>query len=353
MGIRGLRSRIRREIYCHKHIVHVFSVSNQRTEKKIFYFGIPMHPNIGDLAQCVCIRNFFKKNYPDFLVVEIDSTVFMDSTKILRSKLKGIIGKDDLIFFQSGYCTQDLGGVEDLMHQAVMQDYPQNKLVMLPQTIFFNNEERERQAGRIYNAHKHLLFLSRDAVSHRKAGKIFPDVMKLLYPDIVTTMIGTMKISCSRNGILMCMRNDSEKYYSDQDIDKLRMQLNVLADVDILDTTVTKRINALSPDLNEYVETFIKNFGRYKLIITDRYHGTIFSLIAGTPVIVIKTTDHKVTTGVNWFKGIYDSIVFVDKIADVPKYAKTMFYAEREYYNAPYFEKNYYDKLKDKIDEIR
>lgn len=352
MRLRGLRSRIRRYIYCHKHIVHVISASNQRAEKRIFYFGIPMHPNIGDLAQCVCIRNFFKKIYPDYLVVEIDSTVFMDSTKILRSKLKKIICKSDLIFFQSGYCTQDLGGVEDLMHQAVIQDYPQNKLVMLPQTIFFNSEEREKQASRIYNAHKYLLFLSRDAVSHRKAEKIFPDVMKLLFPDIVTTMIGTMKINCSRKGILMCMRNDSEKYYSDYEIDKLKTQLNVLTDVDILDTTVMKRINALSPDLNEYVETFIKNFGHYKLVITDRYHGTIFSLVAGTPVIVIKTTDHKVKTGVEWFKGIYDSIVYIDEIADVSGYAKTMLQKEWEYYNAPCFEETYYVKLKLEIDKI-
>lgn len=353
MRLRGLRSRIRRHIYCQKHIVHIISVSNQRTEKRIFYFGIPMHSNIGDLAQCVCIRKFFKREYPDYRVVEIDSTVFMDSTKILRSRLKGIIGKNDLIFFQSGYCTQDLGGVEDLMHQAVMQDYPRNKLVMLPQTVFFKSEERKRQASMIYNAHKHLLILLRDSVSYRKAERIFPDVMKLLYPDIVATMIGTMKISGSRNGILMCMRNDSEKYYSDHDIDKLKTQLNAMADVEILDTTVTKRINAQSPDLNEYVETFIKKFGRYKLVITDRYHGTIFSLIAGTPVIVIKTTDHKVTTGVDWFQGIYDSIVYVDKIADVPECAKTMLHTDWEYYNAPYFEEKYYDKLKGKIDAIR
>ncbi len=48
-----------------------------------------------------------------------------------------------------------------------------------------------------------------------------------------------------------------------------------------------------------------------KLIITDRYHGTILSLVAGTPVIVIKTTDHKVTTGAEWFRGVYDDYVYL------------------------------------------
>ena len=50
--------------------------------------------------------------------------------------------------------------------------------------------------------------------------------------------------------------------------------------------------------------------------ITDRYHGTIFSLCAGTPVIILKTTDHKVTTGADWFKGVYDDYVYVAKDLD-------------------------------------
>ena len=60
----------------------------------------------------------------------------------------------------------------------------------------------------------------------------------------------------------------------------------------------------------------IERYSHYKLIVTDRYHGTIFSLVAGTPVIIIKTTDHKVITGAEWFKGLYDKYVYVANTLD-------------------------------------
>lgn len=41
-----------------------------------------------------------------------------------------------------------------------------------------------------------------------------------------------------------------------------------------------------------------------KLVITDRYHGLIFSVITHTPVIVFKSFDTKISSGVKWFKDL-------------------------------------------------
>ena len=52
--------------------------------------------------------------------------------------------------------------------------------------------------------------------------------------------------------------------------------------------------------LDKYEEAFmslIREFSTYKCVVTDRYHGMIFSLISNTPTIVIKTADHKVASG--------------------------------------------------------
>ena len=353
MKIRGLKTKVFKYIYGQYHTYRILNQLKRNRENRIIYMGIPMHSNIGDLAQYVCIRDFFKRHYPNHVVVEVDTLIYMNSQYPLRTQLKQQIRKSDIIFFQSGYCTQDLGGIEDLMHQAVMMDYPKNKLVMLPQTIFFQNNEREEKTSEIYNAHKHLLFLSRDIVSHQKAEKMFPDIKKMLYPDIVTTLIGKWKLDTRRKGILMCVRNDSEKYYSDEDIEKLSKELETIGPVSKMDTTVQRKINAHSAGLRRYIKKFILQFSRYKLVITDRYHGTIFALIAGTPVIVIKTTDHKVESGVAWFKDIYDNnAVFVNEIGNVYKQAKKMLSGEKTYYNSPYFEKEYYDKLKEQIDNL-
>jgi hypothetical protein len=69
-------------------------------------------------------------------------------------------------------------------------------------------------------------------------------------------------------------------------------------------------------------------------------------LCAGTPVIILKTTDHKVTTGTDWFKGIYDDYVYVaEDLEDAYKIAHTVLEKKISYKLEPYFKTEYYDKL--------
>ena len=88
-------------------------------------------------------------------------------------------------------------------------------------------------------------------------------------------------------------------------------------------------------------------YSKFQLIITDRYHGTIFSLIAGTPVIVLKTTDHKLSSGVKWFpQDFKDYIEFVENIDSVYDTAQEILSKKLTHQLPPYFKQNYYDKLK-------
>ena len=90
----------------------------------------------------------------------------------------------------------------------------------------------------------------------------------------------------------------------------------------------------------------IDTYAHYRAVITDRYHGTILSLVAGTPVIIIKTTDHKVTTGAEWFKGVYDDYVYVaNSLDEAYEIAKSVLNKKLTNNLSPYFETNYYDKL--------
>ena len=104
---------------------------------------------------------------------------------------------------------------------------------------------------------------------------------------------------------------------------------------------------------SRYLKKEIENFSQYKVVVTDRYHGTIFAIAAGTPVVIIKTTDHKVTTGADWFKGVYDEYVCV--AADLnDAYEKVLAFINTKRPNEmqPYFKQNYYDKLKCYFEEV-
>lgn len=316
------------------------------SKPRIFYIGVPAHNNLGDLAQGVCIRRWLKKHYPGYAVVEIETNALVNTRFSVLKHLKKAFLNDDVIVLQSGYTTTDLGGHADEMHCAIIKNFPQAKILMMPQTIFFKSEERKKNTSLIYNSAKNMLFLARDRVSFDMAREMFPDISIRLYPDIVTTLIGKYKYENERSGILFCCRNDGEKYYSDKDIADLMKRCEKFAKVDKTDTTKKIPRSEIVKNAEVHIMSEIERYSKYKLLITDRYHGTILSLVAGTPVIIIKTTDHKVVTGADWFKGVYDDYVFVAQDLDEAyQLAKDLYSKQLSHNLESYFEEEYYDKL--------
>ena len=316
-------------------------------EKRVFYIGIPAHNNLGDLAQGICIRRWLKKHYADRRIVEIETNAIVNTRFSALKHLKNAFSDEDIIVFQSGYTTTDLGGYADEMHCTIINSFPQAKILMMPQTIFFEKEERKKNTSLVYNSAENMLFLARDNVSFGMAKEMFPDLSILLYPDIVTTLIGQLKFSNERDGILFCLRDDSEKFYSDEDIEMLMQKCSALCKVERTDTTKKIRSSEIVSNAEKYIMAEIEKYSHYKLIITDRYHGTIFSLVAGTPVIIIKTTDHKVVTGAEWFRGVYDDYVYLaDSLDHSLEIAQRLYNEERDHNMNAYFEEEYYNKLK-------
>lgn len=82
----------------------------------------------------------------------------------------------------------------------------------MPQTVNFYKEKEGFKTGEIYKKHKKLLFLARDKKSYEYAEKYFNGCKILLYPDIVTSLIGTRSYEGERNGVLLCVRNDGKSF---------------------------------------------------------------------------------------------------------------------------------------------
>lgn len=321
--------------------------------KTILYLDVPTHPNMGDLAQYCCIKDWLKENYSEFQILEIDANSIIYARQEFINLLKNL-KKDNLIFFQSGYCTQDLGGFHDEVHRLTVENAPDVPIIMMPQTVFFKSKKNAVRTAEVYSKYANLTILIRDVRSYEYAKRLFPKNRLILYPDIVTSLIGTKVVpdEKDRKGILLCSRNDSEKFYSDTDITELMKQLAHIDEIAVSDTTVSCDFQQLKSNISEHVSDMIENFSHYRVIVTDRYHGTIFSLIAGTPVIVIKTNDHKVITGVNWFKGIYDETVYYeDDIKKVPQIVERI-YKDYHYKTlSTVFKSKYYDCLREKLEE--
>ena len=118
----------------------------------------------------------------------------------------------------------------------------------------------------------------------------------------------------------------------------------------------------ISIALVKYLDVFEKNctkafravsfffFFRRKVCLFPRENPL---LCAGTPVIILKTTDHKVTTGADWFKGVYDDYVYVAKdLDDAYSLCQKVLAKKLSYHILPYFKTKYYDGLKELFSKI-
>lgn len=299
------------------------------------------------MAQYYCIHNWILKNYSEYNLIEVEADTVVSSTSKFIELLKKTYKASDIIVFQSGYTTQDLGGVHDLMHRMVIDALPDARILMMPQTIFFQHQENKLRSARIYNKAHNMLFLARDQVSFEMGKEMMPDIDVRLFPDIVTSLIGKYKFNNKRYGINLCRRNDGEKYYSEEELFVLIRRLEKEVPVIVSDTTIKVPIKDLRKDPRRYIEKQIEYFSNFEVVVTDRYHGTIFSLAAGTPVVIIKTNDHKVTTGADWFKGVYDDYIYVaDDLDDAFRIVSSIRNRRFTHKLSPVFSAQYYDKLK-------
>lgn len=317
------------------------------SQSKLFYLGITAHSNLGDMAQYYCIHNWILNNYSKHKLIEVEADTVVNEKSNFIGLLKKEYRNNDIILFQSGYTTQDLGGVHDLMHRTIIDALPDSHILMMPQTVFFQYRENKLRSARIYNRAHNMLFLARDKVSYETAKEMMPDVRVQLFPDIVTSLIGKYNFNNRRQGINLCRRNDGEKYYSDEELTSLTKRFEQHTSVTVSDTTIKVPFTELRNNCQKYIEKQIEDFSKFEVVVTDRYHGTIFALAAGTPVVIIKTTDHKVITGADWFKEIYDDYVCVAKDLD-DAYQSVLAIRKRKLSHqlVPVFADQYYDKLK-------
>lgn len=275
---------------------------------RLFYFGVPIHENLGDAAQMLCIRRWIKENYPNREVIEIET--LPTYSKAIRKILESIIAPNDIIINQSGatFCNrhEDHG-----MHRYLLRTFKNNKIIFMPQTVDLTDKGEMEITASLFNAHPFAFFIARDPESYRMVKAAFNNSRIMLCPDIVTTLIGKTEIRCVRKGVLICKRIDGEKKYSDANIASLISRLkNISNVVDMTDTNFEHTIEYTYAHLEKELSEKFALFSKYDVILTDRYHGMIFSLISNTPVVVLPTIGHKVREGALWLKKDYPQSIF-------------------------------------------
>jgi exopolysaccharide biosynthesis predicted pyruvyltransferase EpsI len=319
-------------------------IANNKSDRTIYLFCNPTHSNLGDQAQTYCILNWFAEYFPGYSVICAPKRITPPLTlELIRQRIK----QHDLVFIHSGYLIFDphpeLSYICD-----VVSLFHDKQVVILPQTVNLIEEGIKSKVVNTFNNHPDLVLLCRDDISLDNAQGLFPKAKLILWPDFVTSLIGTRSYNSKRRGILFCLRNDGEKFYSDEDLNKLKSSFSNVK-ITTSDTTILKSPYAWKFRRAKLINEVLESFSKYQLVITDRYHGTIFSQIASTPVIVLSSSDHKLSSGVKWFpKQYFEQNVFFAKNLD-EAYQIGLKILERKgeiIENSTYFKEEYFSKLK-------
>ena len=315
-----------------------------KVHRCVFVFVSPGHTNLGDNAQTLCIREFLGKWYPGRRVRFFTKDYIRETNGSVISFVKRHCRKDALVFLHSGYRMSDVWPTSDELHRLVVETFNDRRVVSFPQTIYYTSEAAGEQTRIAFNNHPDNVLMCRDAVSYEIAKGMFPKCHLLLVPDMVTSMIGQYHFNENRSGILVCKRNDRESSCSGEAFMRIVTELSKIDAVTLSDTFAKDPWKTMHKDLKGYMENVWREYSKYRLVVTDRYHGTIFSLIAETPVLVFPSTDHKVRTGVDWFPESYsDYIRFVLRPSDIPSEARAMLSMTSRKPLKPYFLEKYFN----------
>ena len=182
---------------------------------RAYILAAPVNLNLGDQAQLMCLEKWVRKNYPDLKLVRIPISVmsahpaqvsgFLHSALCCQTLLicmKLFHREKDIAFGHSGYFFIDHHSGW-FSFARVANACPAMRMIIMPQTINFLNPWIKDVAAKAFNAHPEITILSRDQVSYEKAKNTFAECRLLLYPDIVTSLIGTdFPFAEKRDGVL-------------------------------------------------------------------------------------------------------------------------------------------------------
>jgi pyruvyl transferase EpsI len=329
-------------------IIYNRDFKRYKGKKKIFYMSTPIHGNMGDQAIVYATNKYLEKYFSEYEIIE----VYRKDIKRYVEFVKKIINDDnDIIVLHGGGNLGNIWVEEEYDRRFIIETFPNNKILSMPQTISFTNdkfgEEELRKTIKSYSNHKKLVIVAREKISFEIMKKYLTKNKIIINPDMVLLLSNMYKANNSnRKGIMTCLRNDKESVIGNEKNYFLDTIIQKFKDVYVYDTVIKKTVLREQRE-RELIKMFDK-FRRSKLVITDRLHGMVFSAITKTPCIVTKSLDHKVIGTYEWIKDLnYIKLVKKLDYGNIESIINELLKLEN--FNEIDFENMYFKGLRDKL----
>ena len=188
--------------------------------KRLIIMGIPHHGNLGDNAIVAAEEKIVETYFGDYEKYVMPE----NNLDICSERVKKFITDEDVLLLHGGGNIGDTYVTPEKGRRTVIQNFPNNKIIIFPQTSYFSDTaEGFKQleiSKKIYNSHNNLVILAREKKSYDFMKKHFYNAKVYLTPDIVMTL--EEKANKERNGALLLFRNDKEKTLGSEDIEKIK-----------------------------------------------------------------------------------------------------------------------------------
>ncbi len=270
------------------------------SKNKIFYMMQPTYGNIGDQAIQIATKKFLLLYFKEFEIIDYN----LEETFRVLPSIKKQIKKNDIVVLQGGGNFGTLYSSCERARRKIVKELHNNLVISMPVSINYSNDFYGKyclnKSLKAYNtAAKNFVILLRDVYSFEYSKKVFSKCINQMFPDIALILEYPKR---SNEYILCCLRNDSEvsNIYNRKDI-----LLGIKTCFDKVVIYDTQQDRSIGKDLRSIeVASTLELFANAGCVITDRLHGLIFSVIAHTPCIAIKSKDNKIKGIYKWFDSI-------------------------------------------------
>ncbi|WP_082083791.1 polysaccharide pyruvyl transferase family protein [Paenibacillus beijingensis] len=251
---------------------------------KIYYIDYPVHSNGGDLLIMKGTEAFFKA-----FNIRVQKRY-----SVLDFPQHADIPKDHIIVLHGGGNFGDLYPVHQKLREKIIETYPNHRIVMLPQTIFYHDEKELLKTAAVFNKHKDVHLYVRDTLSYKIATDHFSTCNVYMSPDMAH-QLWPIRTSSNPDKELLCFfRMDIEKTAEQEKLESSN-KADYLDWVNLYSRSQNKIIRLIakvmqrSPGLPMYwvwskytdhlVGKAVNRFSRYQMIQTSRLHGHILSCL--------------------------------------------------------------------------
>ncbi|OAB41551.1 exopolysaccharide biosynthesis protein [Paenibacillus macquariensis subsp. defensor] len=286
----------------------------------IYYIDYPVYNNGGDLLIMKGTEAFFR-----------DHNIHVQARySVLDFPDELVIPKDQIIVLQGGGNFGDLYPVHQRLRERIVAEYIHNRIVLLPQTIYFKEESEYDRTAQLFNNHRDAHLFVRDTLTYGVAIQKFHNCHVYLSPDMAHQLWPIVPKSRPDKELLCFFRTDIEKtseqlqFESDGQGDFLdwaslynrveKKAINMIAKV-MRKGSGPLPMHAIWDKYSDYlVNKAVRRFSGYRNVQTSRLHGHILACLMDKPNTLLDNSYGKNSNYYNtWTSGIESSQLVVKR----------------------------------------